>query len=340
MKSGILDHSESYLRIFTESFQIDKNLPKWSKITEDNKDALPEKKTGNSDLEILSEPVSPTFRDQRQQISILDFINLDKKDFNIYVGKSLADKINDYTSKFNETIRFLEDPDDLFAEKKEKTNVFKKLLRIFTQNSDGKKEKPVYELNIIKFFEQVKLTSKESANSYVERIKPYMIALKRANDMGQTALADQLTAQIFNNKYESILQAEGLHYKISEEQLVSFIKKTEKGVRLDYIKNFTHNIPDEVYAKKTKADSLLVFDNYCVLYYDPDLKSYKLTKKEEEEIRRKKSDPILFGMINGSRNLYYIADWIDEYCDLTLEEFIKVSGLDKKEISINEKIRL
>lgn len=339
MKSNILDRSESYLRIFTENFLIDRNLPKWSKITEDNMDSLPKNNKGAASLGESFEPISPTANDNRQQISILDFINLDKKDFNIYVGKSLADRIDDYSDKFKNTIRFLES-DITLGEGKKESGIIKKLIRIFTNEKQEKKEEAVYELDIIKFFDQVKLTSKESAKNYVDRIKPYMIALKRANDMGQTALAEQLSAQIFNNKYESLLQAEGFHYKISEEQLVSFVKKTEKGVRLDYIKNFTRNIPDEVYEKKTKADSVFVFDNYCVLYYAPDLKSYKLTKEEEERIRRKKSDPILFGMINGSHNLYYIADWIDEYCDLTLEEFIKVSGLDKKEISINEKIKL
>lgn len=330
MANNILDRSESYLRIFTENFQIDRNLPKWSKITEENKDSL---ETGERPVK-LSEPIAPTQK-KRQQISILDFINLDKKNFNIYVGKSIADKIRDSYSKFNDLI--LLDNELNQRSKKEKPSLIKKLLRVFINKQPSE---PVYELDIIKFFEQVKLTSKESVRDYVERIKPYMIALKRANDMGQVALADQLTAQIFNNKYESILKTEGFYYKITEAQLVSFIKKTEKGVRLDYIKNFTRNIPDEVFDKKVKADSLLVFDNYCVLYYDPDLKSYKMTKEEEERERRKKADPILFGMINGSRNLYYISDWIDDYCDLTLEEFIKVSGLDKKEISINEKISL
>lgn len=281
MKSNILDHSESYLRIFTENFLIDRNLPKWSKITEDNKDSLSKKASGSS----LGEALEPAVNDNRQQISILDFINLDKKDFNIYIGKSLADRVYNDSDKFKNMILPIDGSVSLREGEEKKPGIIKKLIRVFTNDKQEKKEEAVYELDIIKFFEQVKLTSKESAKNYVERIKPYMIALKRANDMGQTALADQLSAQIFNNKYESILQAEGFHYKISEKQLVSFVKKTEKGVRLDYIKNFTHNIPDEVYEKKTKADSVLVFDNYCVLYYDPDLKSYKLTKEEEERIR-------------------------------------------------------
>ena len=40
----------------------------------------------------------------------------------------------------------------------------------------------------------------------------------------------------------------------------------------------------------------------------------------------KKRDPILFGLIKGSRKLYYICDWIDEYCDLTLSQLIDKIG--------------
>ncbi len=322
MKNDILDRSESYLKIFTDNFQIDRNLPKWCIITSENQESFK-----------VSNALIPSSENNKQTISILDFVNLNRKDFNIYVGKSVIDSIKKRNIDFD-TLMLSDDFQESKEQKKE--SLFKKLVRKFR----NMQSEPVYEFDVLKFFEQVKLTTKESAKDYVERIKPYMVALKRANDMGQTALADQLTAQIFNNKYESILKAEGFYYKITEEQLVSFIKKTEKGVRLDYIKNFTRNIPDSVYEIKTKADSLLVFDNYCVLYYDPEAKSYKKTKEEEELERQKKADPILFGMINGSRNLYYISDWIDEYCDLTLEEFIKVSGYDKKDIAIDEKIKL
>lgn len=76
------------------------------------------------------------------------------------------------------------------------------------------------------------------------------------------------------------------------------------------------------------------------MYYDKEAKSYKQTEAEKESERRKRTDPILFGLISGSKNLYYIADWIDEYCDLTLEEFLKVSGLEKKAIEISDDIKL
>jgi hypothetical protein len=75
---------------------------------------------------------------------------------------------------------------------------------------------------------------------------------------------------------------------------------------------------------------LKIFDNYVILHFDPEGKSTQLT---EEEIRRKK-DPILFGVFGESRRLYFIGDWKDEFCDLTLEELIKtLSTEDKNAVS-------
>lgn len=84
-------------------------------------------------------------------------------------------------------------------------------------------------------------------------------------------------------------------------------------VDIDYIANFGRPIPTEVVEKKVKCDDMCVFDNYCVMYYDPEGLTYHSTS----DARR---DPILFGLINHSNKLYYIADWTDELCDLSLEK--------------------
>ena len=197
-----------------------------------------------------------------------------------------------------------------------------------------------FELNVLEFFEKVKLTTLDNAGTYYNRIEPYLKALQNAKKMGQTALCEKLLAMIIINKLESILLSYGYGNKISEQQVVNFVKKTDKGVDLCYIKNFSRPIPSDVIEKKVELDKLHVFDNYCILYYDPSGKSYKKTQEELEEERKKKSDPILFGMIRGSRNLYYVADWIDEYCDLTLEKFIKESESDPSNFVITEKISI
>ena len=48
-----------------------------------------------------------------------------------------------------------------------------------------------------------------------------------------------------------------------------------------------------------------------------------------EEEKRIKKDPILFGVIYGSNKLYYIADWVDEYCDLTWDQVVEKLEKDK-----------
>lgn len=202
------------------------------------------------------------------------------------------------------------------------------------------KDPDYYKLDVMAFFDLVKLETKKETEDYYNRISPYLVALKKAKQMGQEALVDQWLGRLFIIKYESFLRASGFHHKISEAQLVDFIKKTKKGVALTWIKNFAHPIPDEVIERKLKADSLHVFDNYVVLHYDPEGKVYAPTEKEKEEERRRKADPILFGVLEESHDLYYIADWVDKYCDLTLDKFLEVSGLDKAQLEINEKIKI
>lgn len=202
------------------------------------------------------------------------------------------------------------------------------------------KDPDYYKLDVMAFFDLVKLETQKETEDYYNRISPYLVALKKAKQMGQEALVDQWLGRLFIIKYESFLRASGFHHKISEAQLVNFIKKTKKGVALTWVKNFAHPIPDEVIERKLKADSLHVFDNYVILHYDPEGKVYAPTEKEREEERQRRADPILFGVLEESHDLYYIADWVDEYCDLTLDKFLEVSGLDKAQLEIDEKIKI
>ena len=193
-----------------------------------------------------------------------------------------------------------------------------------------KTEKP--EMDIISFFANIKATSKESFNGYVNRVEKYLTAIHNAKIIGQDALAEKLSREMLANKYESFLAAEGYYYVVTEEQVVDFVKKSERGISLDYMKNFIRPIPDEVVAKIAEADKLEVFDNYVIMHYDPKGKARQDTAKEEA----KKRDPIVFGVIAGSTKLYYITDWIDEYCDLTLEKFVDTLKIEKDDLVIDE----
>ena len=87
----------------------------------------------------------------------------------------------------------------------------------------------------------------------------------------------------------------------------------------------------DVAKKKIDTDKLLVFDNYAVLYYDPNIDPFR--KIKDEEVKRKAADPILFGMITGSNKLYYVTDWIYDDDDITIEKVEKIIGRNSRVIN-------
>ena len=367
-----LDRSGTYLKIFVESFQVDHSLPKFNEalvniekeiisiIKESpmakglTEEMIAEELKKNPDtyMNYVVGSTSEEFKENYNKLELAIGKYKEKHKSQLFLDSDELDKIVDSSSlivvhnqtKLVDKIRT--NHSDLLTNMfswevaeggSSKKNKWRKWLEKF------KKSLPKIEksnlIDPLAFFKLVKLTSENSKKNYIERTGPYLAAIKRASEMGQQALVDQLLSGMFIAKYESILRAEGFDKAITENQLVDFIKKTKKGVQLSYIKNFSRNVPDEVLKAKKKADDLYVFDNYCVLYYDPEKKAYSMTAKEQEKERQRKADPILFGMILGSRKLYYITDWTDEWCDLTLEEFLKVSGLvDENKIKIPLKI--
>jgi len=47
-----------------------------------------------------------------------------------------------------------------------------------------------------------------------------------------------------------------------------------------------------------------------------------------------KKDPIAFGKIEETDRYYFITDWEDEFCDLTLEDIVDQLDLKKSEIKL------
>lgn len=175
------------------------------------------------------------------------------------------------------------------------------------------REQPM--LTVQEFFTSLK-NSAEELVIINERAAGYERAIVNAKMASQHALLEQLRAGLLATQREVQLMSLGLTKYLTEETVVKFCKMSPRGLRLDWVGNFARHIPVEIIAKKGRADVLGIFDNYAVLHYDPKGKAYAETAKEKEA----KRDPILFGVIKNRRILYYIGDWIDEYCDLTLDK--------------------
>jgi len=197
-------------------------------------------------------------------------------------------------------------------------------------------------VNIQKFFgkmkESTKQLTKEDLKLQSENLESLMEMVKCNN---QTALFDQLTKEKGRIKREFVLQKFGYKF-LEEDDVIKFGEKVNKVVRLDWIKNFIRMIPAEVYIKLNEAKRLFylddvekpIFDNFVIMHYDPSRKNTALTEAQEE---RKRRDPILFGVMECSNRLYYIADWEDEYCNLTLKKVLSTLKLNDKDILLTNK---
>lgn len=197
---------------------------------------------------------------------------------------------------------------------------FKKLMQAF----EAKKAEKKKAYTIIQFFSSL-ATSLNDLKTLTDIAVHYETSINNALIAGQTALAEQLRDRLTPAKSEAQLVTYGLNKYLTEQQVVEFYNKAQqdRNLKLTWIKNFIKPIPTKLLELKAKLDALYVFDNYVILHYDPNNDATNLTKKEQEELKK---DPILFGVIDKSRRLYYVGDWVDEYCDLTLDTVIETLG--------------
>lgn len=165
----------------------------------------------------------------------------------------------------------------------------------------------------------------------------YETAISNAAKGGQKALVDKLKNRLESAKTEAQLVMLKLNKYLQEEQVVDFYNQADKdkNLKLTWIKNFVKPIPTDILEVKKNLDEQFVFDNYVILHYDPNNDATDLTDAQKEEQKRREKDPILFGVIKDSRRLYYVADWIDDYCDLTLDTVIETLGERVSELNNN-----
>lgn len=183
-----------------------------------------------------------------------------------------------------------------------------------------KKNEQQKTMTIVNFFTSLARSLKDLPNLQSIAVH-YETAITNAQKAGQQSLVENLKKRLDSAKSEAQLVAYGLNKYLLEEQVVDFYKKTasDKKLKLTWIKHFVKPIPSKILDVKLELDQKFVFDNYVILHYDPNNDATDLTEVEKIEIKKRKDDPIIFGVIAGSRRLYYVGDWVDTYCDLTLD---------------------
>ena len=152
--------------------------------------------------------------------------------------------------------------------------------------------------------------------------------------MGQQALYEELSKELAIILKESEIEVLGLSKYVEYPFIHKFMDSVrDKVIKLEKLENFPRVIPKDIQKKLLKIQRTKVFDSFHVLFID--LSKAESMKTNSDKIANK--DPILFGRSKlMPAKYFFIADWVDEYCDLTMESFIEKFKVDDPEFSLSE----
>jgi hypothetical protein len=195
------------------------------------------------------------------------------------------------------------------------------------------KEEPEGNINPALYFRFVKSKFKpidqQELTLRFDKLQKLVLASKEIN---QQALYEQLSIQLAVTVREQEALVAGCGIKINTDTVEKFIGKVkDRCIKYTLLENFPRTIPSKVRDKIRTIQDLEIFDSYHVLYTDYTDEALKTNK---DKIRER--DPILFGSFKFlPKQLYYITDWVDKYCELTMSKLISEIQLDDPEFELD-----
>jgi len=144
---------------------------------------------------------------------------------------------------------------------------------------------------------------------------------------GQDTLAKKFLNEVVLQTKESVIYAKGIKLYVERDDVMKVKNKLKDGKIADTkLEDYTKIVPDDVIKIKNKLVD--VFDGFVVYHYYNDALEDKVSKAQKitPEEKAKMKDPILFGYINESDRLYFIADWESDECDFTFDEIVELVG--------------
>lgn len=154
--------------------------------------------------------------------------------------------------------------------------------------------------------------------------------IEKAEKIGQKFLAEKLKRHIYLLMKEKVLLKYNINKYVSLYDINRFIDGIEDYVvKFCEIMAFPRIIPNNVVDRIQQMKDLGLFSEFYIVftdYTDEEIISEKA--KKQRQVNR---DPIVFGVIDGYQDRYYfIADWVDEYCDITFDKMVsKLQSMDK-----------
>ena len=187
------------------------------------------------------------------------------------------------------------------------------------------------------YFDYLKSVGIHQTNENLDTLEGILsIELSRAKATGQTLMFKRLAFMASVLLKERELLSIGIDKYVMRSDIEKYVNAVEnKTVKIIDIERYTRTIPDEIAEQLQALRERNIFDKFFVVFTD-----YTGEIERQVEKERRDKDPIVFGAfsqpigdgVDIHDRFYYIADWIDEYCDLTLSKM--VDEMAKKGVDI------
>lgn len=194
---------------------------------------------------------------------------------------------------------------------------------------------PTKEYTPDEYFHIIKNSRQEITDEDLQKIYDNCLELlNKYKITGQRKGAQKLLFHLSCIEKEREIVAAGVNTFIYRDDIEEYIDHIAKDVvKIIELENYEREIPDEIVRVVEEVGGK--FDRLYVLFTD-------YTGKVERQIQRERrsTDPILFGTFQNpsSRTVidrfYYLGDWEDEFCDLTLDKMVgEVRSVRKRDIT-------
>ena len=208
----------------------------------------------------------------------------------------------------------------------------------------GDKEFLKSDVSASTYFEYVKGMKKNIKDENLNVVIDNCLTLfNKAVLTGQEAMAERLFEKYSLMMRELEASKYGFDIVVYKSDIEKYIKNvSHHTVKIIELSKYKREIDDSVIEKLLIAKENKLFDQYYVVFTDyTDEESKKVAKERREK------DPILFGTFLSSdsykipeERFFYIGDWIDEYCELTLDEMVKEYNANVTDSELTHKIEM
>lgn len=186
---------------------------------------------------------------------------------------------------------------------------------------DKIEEKEKIEITPSQYFDYLKGAKNTITTEALKKSYDVFIALaEKYKKLGQVESMKKLCFLADTLAKEEKLIDMGITTYVYRDAVEDYIENVAgKAVKIVELSRYMREVPDELVDTIEKVKP--IFDEFYVVFTD-----YTGREERKVEKERRDKDPILFGVFKDNTTVadrfYFIGDWVDEYCDLTLDKMV------------------